>query len=470
MIDKYPIGQQTVDAAYDKAGSQNPLIEALPTSLGVDGFVREIRSLPPPPVHVYNMTLTERKQALHMIPSLFVPMAYMYYIYDSLFRMLQSSYHTLNSRDSVKRVNALFATNGASASYSTQAQSGALLGTPGLGKTTTLKRCLMLTPQVIAHEKYLGKPFFTKQVLWLFVECPSDASQKTMAYNIVRALDLAVGSNHLDYLTRTKSTAASAVATYIKVLCMTYHVGLLIIDEIQNVVATAQRTNRVKPLIRFLTELTNDTCTSVYFSGTMLAESVFQTEEYLRRRTRGPRLLPLKPDNIYRDFLQQLWHYQFTPERAQLTDKLANQIYDYSGGIPAYISKLFEEAQAQTLMRAADRIDGKLIAAAADYLAILPPKELGKGTFISDFTLPEREAETGVTPPGAAVEHPSTQEVLSEPLTAPAESSEGKRLYANQRGRKNTERDKRDMIVAYKAGTLRELLLSCDMVEEVVLC
>lgn len=84
---------------------------------------------------------------------------------------------------------------------------------------------------------------------------------------------------------RTHSNAASAVATYIKVLCLTYHVGLLVIGEIQNVVATAQRTNRLKPLIRFLTELTNDSCTAIYFTGTMLAERVFQSEEYLRRRT-----------------------------------------------------------------------------------------------------------------------------------------------------------------------------------------
>ena len=68
-----------------------------------------------------------------------------------------------------------------------------------------------------------------------------------------------------------------------------------------------------------------------------------------------------------------------------MTDRLANQIYDYSGGIPAYISKLLEEAQAQALMRGVGRIDRKMIAAAADYLAIQPPRELGTGTFLSDF-------------------------------------------------------------------------------------
>lgn len=441
---KYEIGAQTVTAVYDNAGTQNPLIEALPEELEPDTFFRHIRSFPSPPaVRSY----AERKRALALIPAVFVPLDYLYGVYDGLFRMLQSSYHTLTSKESVQRINAIFASDGAAGAYGTQAQSGALLGTPGLGKTTGVKRCLRLMPQVIAHEKYLGNTFYTKQVLWLFVECPSDASQKTMAYNIIRALDMAVGGNHLDYIQHTRSTATSTVATYIKVLCMTYHVGLLVIDEIQNVVSTAQRTNRVKPLIRFLTELTNDTCTAVYFVGTSLADNVFQSEEYLRRRTRGPRLLPFKPDAAYRDFLRQLWPYQFTAAQAELTDKLANQLYDYSGGIPAYIARLFEEAQAQALTMGMDKIDGKLIAHAADYLAIQPPRELGRGAFISDFR--QSDADIAIEPE------------VGEPT---------RRLYAVKRGRKAAERDEADLIAAYKAGTLTEMLRSHNLLEVLVLC
>ena len=45
-----------------------------------------------------------------------------------------------------------------------------------------------------------------------------------------------------------------------------------------------------------------------------------------------------------------------------------------------------------------------------------------------------------------------------------------KRLYAVPRGRKAAERDERDLLMAFKTGSLRELLLSHGMVEEVVLC
>ncbi len=61
-------------------------------------------------------------------------------------------------------------------------------------------------------------------------------------------------------------------------------------------------------------------------------------------------------------------------------------------------------------------------------------------------------------------------ERVSGPQDEPGDTGIVKRLYAVQRGRKAAERDERDLLAAFKAGTLREVLLSLDMVEEVVLC
>ena len=440
---KYELNKKTVSAIYDDTGTLNPFIDALPSPLSVDEFYRAIQHLPP--VRKITGNQFERKRALSTISSLFVPMDYMYSIYDSVFRLITSSYYTTGSRDSAKKISESLATE--EGSYSEQAQSSSLLGTPGIGKTTTLKRCLSLIPQVIEHETYLNMPCYRKQVLWLFIQCPSDANQKTAAFNIVRALDNAVNSDHLDYFTKTKSGAASTAATYIKVLCQSYQVGMIVIDEIQNVIINSERTKRVKALIRFLTELTNDTSTSVYFVGTTSADDVFVREEYLKRRTRGPRLLPFRPDGAYREFLETIWPYQFTSESVPLTDKMASQIYDYSGGIPAYITKLFEEAQAQAFLQGLDSINSKLITDAAKYLSITPPKTLGTGTHLSDFKV----SVGGKTEEVQMVE-------------------EAKRLYVNKRGRKKAQRDPLDLIVALKEKRLPYLLKKYHLYEEIVLC
>lgn len=291
-----------------------------------------------------------------------------------------------------------------------------------------------------------AKRFFCKQILYLTVECPSDCSVKSLALNLVSALDRAIGSNYLHQLTSLRSVAASAVAAQVKILCLTHHVGLILIDEIQNAVVTARKNRQIKPLIKFLVELTNDTCTSVFFVGTPDAEALFVSQEHLKRRTRGIRLLPFKPDGAYRAFLDQLWPYQLTPASAPLTNQLANKLYDCSGGIPAYLVKIFQESQAQALLQGRSCIDTKTMQRAIDLLAIKVPRTFVGGTYISDF-----EFAPDI---GAALAEPvDISANLSVPeIPAEETSNEVPRLFANKRGRPSTERDAADLIVALKTG------------------
>ena len=348
-MSKY-VPERSVGAIYDNAPADNPFLAAMPEMLSQDDFTVQIKSFLKLPVNLPAMTTIERRQTLPLLSSIFVPLDYMYALYDQIYRAIRSTYSTRTMLEEVRQTNALFCGDTLN-DYSTQAATGSILGVPGVGKTSTIRRALGLLPQVIEHVEYMGKPFFCKQVLYLTVECPSDCSVKSLALNLVSALDRAIGSSYLHQLTALRSVAASAVAAQVKILCLTHHVGLILIDEIQNAVVTARKNKQVKPLIKFLVELTNDTCTSVFFVGTPDAETLFVSQEHLKRRTRGIRLLPFKPDGVYRYFLEQLWAYQLTPQAAPLTDQLANKIYDWSGGITAYIIKIFQESQAQALLQ-----------------------------------------------------------------------------------------------------------------------
>lgn len=430
-MSKYPIGEWRSSAVYDSAYEGNPFLAAMPEMLSHDAFMRAIRSLPPLPAGLGAMPFEERRRHLPMLSSLFVPMDYNYMLYDQLFRAIVSTYSTRTMLEEVERTNALF--RGAPfSSYSTQPATGSILGVPGVGKTSSIRRSLSLLPQVIEHEQYSGKPFFCKQVLYLNVECPSDCSVKALALNIMTALDKAVGSSYLKQFVSLRS-AASALATQVKILCLTFHVGLILIDEIQNAVATAEKNRQVKPLIKFLVELTNDTCTSVFFVGTPIAEGLFTSQEHLKRRTRGMRLLPFKPDGAYRAFLQAVWPYQFTPATAPLTEQLANKLYDASGGIPAYIIHIFQETQAQALLQGERCISAKAMQRAINVLAIKVPRTYAGGTHISDFAVP---SEAGPLPMEDSAPLPPV-----------------KRLYANKRGRKVVQRDDADLTMGSRFVT-----------------
>ena len=448
-MSKYPTSQR-VAAVYDPAQEGNPFLAAMPKMLAHSAFMAAVRSLPPLPAGLGAMMPEERRQHLPMLSSLFIPMDYTYVLYDQLFRALSSTYSTRTMLEEIQRTNALFR---GSPIYATQPATGSILGVPGVGKSSTIRRSLSLLPQVIEHEKYQGKPFFCKQILYLIVECPSDCSVKTLGLNIAVAIDKAIGSSYAKQLTTLRSAAASAIATQVKVLCLTHHVGLILIDEIQNAVTTAQKNKQIKPLIKFLVELTNDTCTSAFFVGTPIAEELFSSEglftsqEHLKRRTRGMRLLPFKPDGAYRAFLQAIWPYQLTPTTAPLSEQLANKLYNHSGGIPAYIIKIFQESQAQALLQGESCISAKTMQRAIERLAIKAPRTFSGGTHISDFEgCPDAEQPTSLD---------------IEDTPAPVS-----RLYAKPRGRKAAPREETDLLLAYQGDNLENYLRTHGLLEE----
>ena len=385
-----------VNAIYSREQG-NPYLEALPDVLGKREFGRRIKSQPDFPRDISRLAPEERRNLLSGLSQWFQPMDYMYTLYDMLHRAMCSTYQTKTVIESVRQMNDLYMDfrtgRPRELSYSTQAYSGAVLGVPGIGKTSTIKRCLSTMPQVIVHQEYQGRKIYEKQINYLVVECPSDCSLKTLALNIFSAIDKAIGSEYLKQATYQRAMATSATTTKLKIICMNHHIGLIVIDEIQNAISTATKNKQIKPLIKFLVELTNETSTAICFCGTLEAEDVFLKQEHLKRRTRGFRLLPMKYDRTYRKFITELWEYQMTLQKAPLTEKLMKQMYDLSAGIPAYLVKIFEEAQVRSILSGREKLSYESIRQAVDYLGIEIPKVYGRGgTSISDFSIEEVEA------------------------------------------------------------------------------
>lgn len=432
----------------------------------------------------------ERRNYLTELTTWFQPMDYMYNLYDMLYRAMSTTYQTKTVVESVRQLNEIYMDfrtgRERTLNYSTQAYSGAVLGVPGIGKTSTIQRCLDTMPQVIIHTKYQDKQFYTKQINYLVVECPSDCSVKTLAFNILSAIDRAIGSEYFTQAGSLKSISSSTLTTRLKIICMNHHIGLIVIDEIQNAIQTAARNKQTRPLIKFLVELTNETSTGICFCGTLEAEELFMKQEHLKRRTRGLRLMPMKYDVTYRKFISSLWEYQATLQKAELTEKLMKQIYDLSAGIPAYIMKIFQEAQAQAILSGREKITYESIKQAVLYLGIEVPKVYSRGgTSISDFTVQEVEfEEIGIDDVDGTVidiecnvveeskvitlpivpEQEPVQEIIMQPQEEPETLTESttepvKRFYASQRGRKHTERDKADLVAIWKQNESAEYLI-----------
>ena len=437
----------TVRAIYTEP-EDNPYLAALPELMPKDIFLQRLQSLPVVPPNLLSLSGEERRGLLSGLANLFLPLDYMYTVYDLFYRAIQTTYRTKTVLDSIRQIGVV--RHGGQVSFGTQAQSGSILGIPGVGKTSTVRRCLDQLPQVIEHREFQRQPFFKKQILYICVECPSDCSIKTLTYNIIAAVDRAIGSDYFRVISHQSRISASALTTQLKIICLNHAIGLIVVDEIQNAISTAEKTRRIKPLVTFLLELLNDTCTGIYFVGTLEADEVFCGHDHLKRRTRGLRLLPLRPAGTYRRFLETIWQYQFTLHRIALTDQIANKIYDHSGGIPAYIIQIFMEAQAQAIIGSEDVIDAKIVQRAINMLCISIPKTYPAGVSLSDFSI-------------SVVEEGQHQEMPAIPHDSVP------RMYATPRGRRPKVRDRVDLIELRKqhkqADSICKVLLSLNIGE-----
>jgi hypothetical protein len=431
----------TSDAIYNEPKTGNPFLDAMPSLLSKTELLNKIASYPKLPYNFTEESPENRRRLILETNKLFIPMDYMYYLYDLLYRAIITNYTSKSMVDSIKQINTLYRNlNNPEIipEYSTQSYSGAILGTPGVGKTSTIKRCLNLLPQVIIHNNYDNKPFYCKQITYLFVECPNDCSVKTLAYNIILSIDQAIGSEYFNEVIKNRSLSASALAMKAKITCMNHRVGLIVIDEIQNAVTTALKNKQTKPLIKFLVELTNETCVSICFCGTLMADELFEEQEHLRRRTRGVRLLPMDHDINYRRFVEILWSYQVTLHKTELKDKLINRLYDYSGGNPSYIIKIFQESQIQAILSGREVLDESVLKRAMEIQNIEIPKIYKKGNSISSFNYD-------------TVDMSNSQ--INDQIKTESVQKASAVVTIRKRGRKSVEREALDLIEMLKKST-----------------
>lgn len=219
------------------------------------------------------------------------------------------------------------------------ANSFTLLGCPGVGKTLAMNRVLAQYPQTIQHTE----PFSLIQIVWLRLEAPALGSLKQLCVDFFQAIDHLIGT---DYVKRY-ATGATVEQMLLKMahVAQLHALGVLIIDEIQHLRDVKVG---VEALMKFLVKLVNTIGVPVIPIGTMGALDILQRSFSQARRSTGMGSLlwdRMAPDGVWNAFLKQLWKYQWTTQRTELTDELSAALYDESQGVADLAVKLFMLAQ-----------------------------------------------------------------------------------------------------------------------------
>ena len=211
-----------------------------------------------------------------------------------------------------------------------------IIGNSGIGKSSAISRSLSLLQADGIIETQ--KPY-AKIIPCVVVQCPFDSSVKGLLLEILRKVDEVIGSDYYKNALKIRVTTDMLIGSVSQVAIN--HIGLLVVDEIQNVV----NSKHGKSLVGMLTQLINNSGISICMVGTPESSLFFEQAMQLARRSLGLHYQSLECDRYFYDFCCTLFSYQYTKHKAEISDAIINWLYEHSSGIVSVVVSLIHDAQ-----------------------------------------------------------------------------------------------------------------------------
>lgn len=339
--------------------NSNKVIKQLPEMLSGENLINKMQVLPKYDRKFReNGSVTERLIKLSDLYNIYIPSQMSIEIYNKLYlgivRSLQKKGETLT----IKQYNSTYKTiqniknkigdqnyNGIMGG----ADSFTIIGTSGIGKSSTISRALNLIRANYIIE--IEKPY-TRILPCLIVQCPFDSSVKGLLVEILRKVDEQLGTSYFKSATIGNRTTTDMLIGSVSQICLN-HIGLLVVDEIQNVVNSRNGKN----LIGSLTQIINNSGISICMVGTPESERFFEQAMQLARRSIGLKYEELNYDSQFKNICTILFSYQYTKKYSEISDQIIESLYQYSGGNISVIISLIHDAQEISLMNGREILD-----------------------------------------------------------------------------------------------------------------
>lgn len=328
----------------------NDILKNIPEMMTKDELYKRLIKVP-----VYNKDIckkgsAERLVALMDIYDTYVPSDMTYEIYSKLYLAMLNSMKKKCTASVMSQVtentNAIRGITcrgilGGSDSFT-------IIGKSGIGKSTAIYKAIgqIMKEQIIE----IDLPYI-KIVPYLVVQCPFDASVKGLLLEILRQTDIILGTRYYENAVRARATTDMLIGSVSQTALN--HIGVLIVDEIQNI--TASRNGNL--LIGVLTQLINNSGISICMVGTPKCKLIFEKEMQLARRSVGLEYGEMAYDIHFYELCHILFEYQYTIEVGKLSDELVRWLYEHSGGLISVVVSLVHDAQEIGILSGTERLD-----------------------------------------------------------------------------------------------------------------
>lgn len=349
--------RQPIEARYLPSPVQefrgNPLVEALPAIKSDDEWIEQMLMVPAfDASQLEDDAFLRSYSAAASLKDVFIPDSNQLHLARRVDQLLRSGYRKRNPL-TPERATTLQQTYEKAQTSSKTAKivfdeqrpicSFSVMGMSGMGKSTSVQAVLGAYPQCIHHPAH---NLF--QVVWLKVDCPKDGSVRELAMTILRAFDRVLGTRHA--LTSSSRATAASLTSKVSHLAMTYCLGVLVLDELQNL--SVKKSGGREEMLNWFQELVNELCLPVLLLGTFKARSVLQLDVRHSRRNAimgSASWHPMSMDDDFRLLLENLWEYQWLRSPGPLNEEMVRAIYEETQGVKAFIVDMFLVAQLYAL-------------------------------------------------------------------------------------------------------------------------
>lgn len=349
----------------------NGLIEALPLAESDEEALSSVCWQPTFSAAERELPTAARFARLLELRRLMIPLDRHCEVLHTLNAMLTAGYvsRAPNSAERARIAQSLYARRQARQPFSQPAQgapattSTALVGLPGMGKTTLVERWADTLPKAIYHPSH-----HLYQVPVIKADAPSDGSSiKGFCYALLHELDARIpGANYYqEYGIRGRPGADSLLRNVVQ-LMNTHCLGMLIVDEAQNL-ANSHKNGQI-----VLTEVVsafNEIRAPIVFMGTNKAYQVFEADFRSARRMVNvalPHWDRLRPgsgpgQDEWVDVVMKVWQFQWLRNPVELDEWTVQLLFECSQGVISILVALFAAAQTRAMIDGTEKLSAELI-------------------------------------------------------------------------------------------------------------
>ena len=326
------------------------LIRQMPEMLSGQELYEKLADIPMYSEEIRGKSQTERLIELSALYEIYLPSEMSIEIYSKLYlallRSLQKKGTNTAIQQSYQNHNAIMRREnrgiiGGSDSFS-------IVGCSGIGKSSAINRAISIITQDKMIE--LHNPS-TRIIPALIIQCPWDASVKSLLLEILRKSDELLETNYYGNALKARATTDVLIGIVSQVALQ--HIGLLIIDEVQNCVASKNG----KGLVAMLTQLINSSGISIGMIGTPETLSLFESAFQLARRSLGLQYEALNNDEFFSGFCKLLFKYQYVQKKSEITTQVIDWLYEHSGGVTSIVVSLIHDAQEIAILTGYETLD-----------------------------------------------------------------------------------------------------------------